>query len=128
MASSKVFIDANVLIEITLRRINQDKARKVIAKHIDGMCISALTGHLVMHFSSPSIEFSVLNAFLANYTVLELTKADFDWAFANIRGNDFEDALQLAVAVRNGCSQFITFDKKLYDTYNDLPSIAITLL
>ncbi len=31
---------------------------------------------------------------------------------------DFEDCLQLAVAVRNGCRQFITFDQKLYKKYH----------
>lgn len=81
-----------------------------------------------MHFCTDVVGLQALQAFLTDYQLLSLDQADFDWAFANVRNDDFEDALQLAVAVRNGCEQFITFDKGLFETYKDLPGITIKLL
>jgi predicted nucleic acid-binding protein len=36
--------------------------------------------------------------------------------------------LQLAVAIRNGCTQFVTFDKTLATAYSDLLTIKTRLL
>lgn len=128
MASNRVFVDANVLLEIILARSNGIKARRAIAENSGSLFASTLTGHLVMHFCTDVVGLQALQAFLTDYQLLSLDQADFDWAFANVRNDDFEDALQLAVAVRNGCKQFITFDKGLFETYKDLPGITIKLL
>jgi predicted nucleic acid-binding protein len=69
-----------------------------------------------------------LRSFLGDYTILPLDESDFEWAFTNMRNPDYEDALQLAVAIRNGCSKFATFDKDLVTTYKNLPQIKTQLL
>jgi predicted nucleic acid-binding protein len=126
--ANTIFLDANVLLEIVLGRDKEVAARKFIESNDENLCISTLTAHLVVHFGKSIVTLPVLRKLLADYTVLSLDNADFEWAFTNIRGADFEDALQIAVAVRNGCSELVTFDKNLASTYRHLPSIRTKLL
>jgi predicted nucleic acid-binding protein len=128
MPAESLFLDANILLEIILSRPNEKLARELLEKQDEEVYISALTAHLVVHFGQPIVSLPILRGFLADYTVLELTNTDFEWAFSNTRNKDFEDALQLAVAIRNGCTQFVTFDKTLATTYSDLLTIKTRLL
>jgi predicted nucleic acid-binding protein len=127
-SADQFYLDSNVLLEIILDRPNQDRARKFIEAHLDNLFISTLTAHLIVHFGQKIVTLDVLSKFLSDYTILTLDSTDFDWAFNNARNQDFEDALQLSVGIRNGCNQFITFDKKLVKTYEDLPIIKTILL
>lgn len=122
-----VFFDANVLIEIVDNRKLLKKAVALIKASSDKAAVSALTAHLVMYFGSKTRPLGLLQHFLSDFIMLPLEQTDFDWAFANNRNVDFEDTLQLAVAIRHGCDRFITFDKKLYRDYRDLPSIRLEL-
>jgi predicted nucleic acid-binding protein len=122
------FLDANILLEIILERSNQSRAKSFLESNNENLYISALTAHLVTHFGQSIVELPILRQFLGDYSILELEARDFEWAFTNIQNNDYEDALQLAVAIRNGCSQFITFDKALVKTYKYLSSIEVRLL
>ena len=126
--NNPIFLDANVLIEVILARRQAPAARAFLAENSSNLHISALSAHLIVHFGKSIVELPVLRKFLADYTILPLMDADFDWAFNNIRGDDYEDALQLAVAIRSGCYKFITLDKNLAKIYQDLPSISVKLL
>lgn len=128
MTASKAFLDANLLIEIILARKQAKLARELIEKHRGQLYISALTAHLVVHFGQRIVDLPMLREFLADYNVLALEDADFEWAFMNVRGRDFEDALQLAVAIRNGCDTFFTLDSSLAATYKKLPAIKVALV
>jgi len=123
-----LFLDANVLLEIVLGRKKEATVRKLIESHSEFLFISALTAHLVVHFGQTIVDLSVMRKFLSDYTILSLEPVDFEWAFSNIRNRDFEDALQLAVAIRNGCNKFITLDKTLAASYKDLLPIQTQLL
>jgi predicted nucleic acid-binding protein len=127
MPTNNVFLDANILLEIILDRANARPARKLLNDVPAQPCISALTAHLVVHFGKNLVDMPVLRHFLQDYTVLPLEEKDFEWAFVNMRGTDFEDALQLAVAIRNGSDTFFTFDKNLVKNYKSLPTIRIQL-
>lgn len=127
MANS-IFFDANVLIEIIGRRSNEPAARAILARYATKGAISTLTGHLVIHFGKKDKALSALKAFLSDYQLLALEPVDFEWAFNNIRDDDSEDSLELAVAIRNGCDRFLTFDKVLYKNYKSLPSISVELI
>lgn len=126
--TSKTFLDANVLLEIILGRSKQSIARQSLEIAPENLKISALTAHLVMHFGTAVADLPVLREFLADYEILDLSAADIEWAFNNARNNDFEDALQLAVAIRNGCNEFVTFDRQLQKDYASLPIINIKVL
>lgn len=112
LTANQIAIDTNVLLEILLERDHQQMAEEFLLKqHASNLNISALTAHLVMHFGSNFHKQDVLRQFLSDYRMLALKSVDFDWAFNNAQGKDFEDALQLDVAIRNGCKKFVTFDK-----------------
>jgi predicted nucleic acid-binding protein len=123
-----MYLDANILLEIILGRPNEKSARKLLEEQSDEIFISTLTAHLVTHFGISIVDLPILRAFLADYTILNLEANDFEWAFTNARDSDFEDALQLAVAIRNGCEEFVTFDKHLAELYKDLIQIKVTLI
>ncbi len=125
IADNGTFLDANILLEIILDRGRSQVARNLLRKHSGGLVISALTAHLVVHFGQALVDLPILRRFLGDYTVLSLEAADFEWAFVNTRDRDFEDGLQLGVAIRHSCNRFITFDKTLFGLYQNLPAIKI---
>ena len=124
----RIFIDANVLLDVVLERQNFISAAQALRELPVTPVISTLTIHLVMHFGLRERKIDILRKFLADFEVLNLDKVDAEWAFNNMRDKDFEDALQLAVAIRNGCERFVTFDAKLYKYYKDLVAIEVKLL
>jgi predicted nucleic acid-binding protein len=126
--ASSVFLDANIVLEIVLERQNQQLAKDLLSKYSDNLNISSLTAHLITYFGQKLVDLPLLRSFLEDYIILSLDSIDFEWAFNNIRNNDFEDALQLGVAIRNGCASFITFDKPLVDAYANLKNISVQLL
>lgn len=131
MGLNKVFFDANVLLSLLLKRPGNVAAENFqlnLGRDNSPIHISVLTGHLVAHFRPESISLRVIELFLSDYALLDMTQADFHWAFTNRADEDFEDALQIAIAIRNGCSEFVTFDKKLASNYSNLPTLKITLL
>ena len=76
--------------------------------------ISALTVHLLMYYGrkegSPD---SFLHRLIEQYQVLPLQPVDIAWAFEHERGTDFEDTLQVSIALRANCDGFMTLDKQL---------------
>jgi predicted nucleic acid-binding protein len=58
---------------------------------------------------------------LSENKILPLALEDYRWAVDNEQGRDFEDALQVAMAIRTGCSSFITLDANLAKRYAKLP-------
>lgn len=128
MVNEKIFLDANILLDVLFDRANHSVARDYILKNDGILHISALTAHLVTHFGLKILELNVLNQYLADYYIEDLTAQDVEWAFTNARCKDFENALQLAVAIRSGCTTFATLDKALFNTYKDLPTIKVVLL
>lgn len=128
MPSQRVFLDANVVLEVVLERSRHAAARAVMKKHAANLAISTLSAHLIVHFGSSRAGLPVLKELLTDYQLLGLEAVDFDWAFTNAQNNDFEDALQLAVAIRHGCNRFITLDVPLYKSYAELPQITVELI
>lgn len=127
-SATKLFLDANVLLEVILRRPHQSAARAVLEQATGTVYISSLTVHLVVHFGRTKFDLPVLQKFLASFEIASIGAGEVDWAFYNSRSDDFEDALQLAAAISQDCDEFITFDKGLRYTYRDLPFISIKLM
>jgi predicted nucleic acid-binding protein len=90
--------------------------------------MSALSGHLVFHFAKKDLPIADIRLMISDYDILPLTCDDFDWAHSNRRNDDFEDALQVSVAIRNGCEVFYTFDKDLAKAYKSNKLIKIILI
>ena len=125
--SDSIFLDANVLLELILDRKSKKTAEEIMRKHYGDINISTLTGHLVIYFGLKVYDLNILQQFLADFNMNSLSDTDFEWAYQNCLGNDFEDALQLAVAIRSDCDKFITFDKNLYERYKNNKQIKVEL-
>lgn len=128
MANRKIFLDANILIEILESRPKSKKVQKFLFANADRLSISSLTCHIVAYVSGKSQGLETVEEFLADYYVWSLEKDDVQWAIDNRRNEDFEDALQIAIAIRNGCSEFVTLDEQLAKTYESLPTLKIKLI
>ena len=124
-----VFLDANVVLEVILKdRPHFDEAKKFLETITDVTAISVLTVHLIMHFGRKAgIRDDLLEGIINENELLSITPEDYIWAVLNEQGKDFEDALQIATAIRNGCSSFITFDTTLAKKYTGLTMKVIAI-
>jgi predicted nucleic acid-binding protein len=120
------FVDANVLLEVILKRTRAATCEKLLSNN-ENKAISTLTLDLVMYFiERDKLAWEPVKAFLDSLNWLPIVEADAQWAFAQFRGDDFEDALQVACAIREGCTSFVTLDVSLSKKYSE--NIAIVLL
>jgi predicted nucleic acid-binding protein len=117
------FLDTSILLEITLAHRPHYAPVKQFLENVQAeTAISLLTAHLVMHFGRKAqAEDAFLHAVLHENTLIALTPDDYKWAANNEQGKDFEDTLQLATAIRSGCSSFVTLDTALAKRYAKLP-------
>ena len=121
-----IFIDANVLLEVILRRRHAKACEDLLIKD-ESKAISILSIDLVMYFLERNkLKWSPVKKFLESFIWLPITDSDAQWAFTNIKGNDFEDPLQVACAIREGCRRFVTLDIALSKRYAQ--NIAIDLI
>lgn len=118
-----VFLDANIILEIVLKDRPHFNEVVELLKYIDeDTAISMLSVHLIMHFGrKEQIEDELLEKVINENEILSLAPEDYVWAVMNESDRDFEDALQLATAIRNGCDTYVTFDQALKKAYDTLP-------
>ncbi len=118
-----VFLDTNIILEIILNdRAKFQQVRNFLEKLDDVTAISMLSVHLIMYFGrKEKANETYLNEIIDQNILLSLTSADYKWAKKNEYKKDFEDALQLAIAIRAGCDAFVTLDQDLVNSYADLP-------
>jgi len=126
MADKLVFLDANVVLESTLKdRPQKNAAQKYLAAHRS--VISPLTAHLVMYFGQKDgLRQDALTSLLKMHSYADLGTREVSWALEHCQGTDFEDALQIACALGGGAASFATLDEKLAKRYQEF--IPVTLL
>ncbi len=112
-----IFVDANVLLEVIQKRIRAKSCEQFLSND-KNKAISTLTLDLVMYFvERDKLPWEPVKSFLESFSWLPVTDADAQWAFMNFKGYDFEDALQIACAIREGCSRLVTLDRSLSKKY-----------
>ena len=124
-----VFLDANILLEIILKgRAKRLQVENFLAALSEPTAISMLSVHLIMHFGrAERANDEFLEDVIRENELLTLIPEDFVWALVNEKKKDFEDALQMAVAVRTGCKAFVTLDNNLAKAYAELPINIMTI-
>lgn len=125
----KTFFDTNVLLETILEGRKKSHVAGIVLSRAEHSYISPLTAHLYVYFAKK--EGHAVNELLKDlqsYQLTDMNSPAVQWAIKNRKNDDFEDALQIACAVLDGCDIFVTFDKNLYRDYKDLPTIEIRLL
>ena len=108
----KVFLDANILLELLFKRKRYNEVVQILYNMPDAQFYtSVLSADLVMYFVEAENQPKDLAwDFIDNYILLDITTEDTDWARKNDAG-DFEDTMQVGCALRNNCSKLVTLDK-----------------
>ena len=117
--ASKVFLDANILLDLTLKRNNHELARQVIElaeisrlQLYISTSIVHILGHYLTKFYGYEKAKELLLELLIIVTVIDMPHEVTSVAlFSKI--NDIEDALQYFTAIHHKIDYFITQDKKL---------------
>lgn len=112
-------LDVNVVMDILLGREREEVCRRYLAVRLDEeLAISSLTVSTVMYYVEKySINAAEIQRMLERYTWLPCDSSEVKWAFENYEGEDFEDALQVACALRSKCSRLATGDRSLAKKY-----------
>lgn len=101
-------------------RLKKDVAFAWMEQNKDPFCISILTTHLVLHFGiKDGLSIADIKTFLADFPKVALLPEDYATGLDILRDLDHEDALQLAMALRVGCSSIVTLEQKFARTYGD---------
>lgn len=115
----KVFLDANILLDFTLKRTGYSEARKIIQKGIDSE-LQLYTSPAVLHIASYWITKAYSGAIAKNLLItlladVQIIECDHATVLMAIHSNidDIEDALQYYAALKYNISYFISSDKKL---------------
>lgn len=123
-----ILLDATIIMELFFNRAKRPEVLRYMEEQGDKAryVTSILSTHILFYYvESKHINKAAAHAFLAQYGVLDINEADYLWARANDQ-DDFEDALQVACALRHGCQKFFTLDRKL--VRNHQKHIAVTLI
>ena len=104
------------------KRAHVDACKRIL-RNGEEKAISILSLDLVVYFlEKDKISLEPAKGFLESFVWLPVTDADAQWAFAHFKGDDYEDALQVSCAIREGCNDFVTLDKSLARKYaNTIP-------
>lgn len=106
------FVDANVILDILLRRKNWQSSLQSLVSEDKEFFISPLTVHLCYHFClNQSLDFDVISNYLGHFKILVMDKNVVALAQQRYEGKDFEDCLQASCAELAGCNEIITRDK-----------------
>lgn len=128
----KAFLDTNVLMDILMDARTEHEASLFLLQVIRSGDISGcMTTQSVIDAAyvqtqrrkTPSLSFKhAIKTVSGIVEVLSITTEDIDAANESMI-DDYEDAAQLACAIRSGCDVIVTSDKK-YQEYTDIPSFT----
>lgn len=117
--ASKIFLDANFLLDLTLKRTGFADASAVIELALEGRVQLFATPsviHITGYFTKQTYTHQqVKNLLLTLLTDVHVIDCDHATAVTAINSNmeDIEDALQYFTALRHNIEYFISNDKKL---------------
>lgn len=125
----KYCLDANFLMELLTRRDHHQACRTFLEQAAASgaeLCISVLSLDIVFYLAeSYKLPVGAAHAAVKPFKLLDVLAEDAQWALAAFDGKDLEDALQIAVALRTSCDQFITLDQALAKKYGSLIPIEL---
>jgi predicted nucleic acid-binding protein len=117
--ASKIFIDANVLLDLTLKREHFESAEKIIELMLKGEVsifvtptILHIVGYWLTKAYGSAMAKELLLTLLADINVIDIPH-EIALAALHSKIDDIEDALQYYTAIHNKIDYFISRDKKL---------------
>lgn len=129
--ASKVFVDANFLLDITLQRKNAEEANAIVQlsihKEIDLFTTPSVL-HIVCYFISKELKFSsveIKKIVLVLLNDVRIIDCDHPTTLTavNSKIEDIEDALQYYAALSHDIEYFISNDKHLKEV--SLPQLPV---
>jgi predicted nucleic acid-binding protein len=112
-----IFVDTNIVLELLLERSKQEKVLEALRNH-KGLVLSTLSVSHIMYFVEKSgVDQQTSKDLMYRFSLLSVVDQDAARAFDMYGGEDFEDALQVACAMRYGCTKFLTLDQSLAKKY-----------
>jgi len=115
----KIFLDANVLLDLTLKREFYDDSKELMKLILDRRIKAFTTSsvlHIVAHWTSkyhgPVITKEILLTLLTDITLVDISHETAVVALHS-KINDIEDALQYYTAIHHKLDYFISRDKQL---------------
>lgn len=124
-----IILDTNIVLEIlekrdryhaTIRALNRYKREK---NAVTTLTLSNVFYMTERHKSA----FMTAEKLLKTYKIVGVTPQDAEWAFGHYKGKDFEDALQVAAALREKCTVFLTIDSSLAKKYGKYLAIDLIM-
>ncbi len=117
--ASKVFLDANILLDFTLKRDNYDISKKIVELAVNGQIRALITPsivHIVGYWLSKAYGNSkakdILLTLLTDVYVIDISH-EITLNALHSKIKDMEDALQYYTAIHHKADYFITRDKDL---------------
>lgn len=128
----KVFLDANVIIDVVQNRIDfVEASSKVLQLGLDGdceLCASDITFTTVSFYARKqrTLEqlYDVLQSLRDFIDIVPSGKLAIDWALQH-KLHDFEDAVQYFSALRSGAEYIVSRNVRDYP-YDDIPVLTPT--
>ena len=124
-----IAVDANVLMELIESRRQKALVRSALAHYRlqeEKAAFSTLTlSHVFYLAEAHKVPLKRVEKLTAVYSIYDVTRADVDWALGHYNGKDFEDALQVAAAIREKCTVFLTLDAPLAKKYGKFLKIEL---
>ena len=117
--ASKIFLDANIILDFTLQRAAFAEAKQLIQKGIDGeiqLYTTPAVLHIVSYWLTKAYSSTVAKQLMITLlTDVHVIDCDHATSLMAINSNfdDIEDALQYYTALKNNVDYFISSDKKL---------------
>src|ERR1039458_9446080 len=119
----RVFLDANVLLEILLNRARAAKCESLIRDPSNEYAISALTVHIVWYMAERNrLQTEQIDELLSVWIILPVNEQSVKLARGRYDKKDFEDCLQAACAELRNFDEIVTIDKNFHShSHTTLP-------
>ncbi len=106
---ARVYLDANIFIDIT-----RDRGNKKLAEKLDQhtVYISPLSVHILFYSYKTKVPNQWADHAVSSFKIIDLTKSILKKALGGPTA-DLEDNIQLYSAAEAGCDVFLTSDEKL---------------
>ena len=109
---SRVFLDANILLEILLDRKLASKCKSLASDPANEYGISALSVHIVWYVAEKyNLPTQLVDDLLSVWALLPVTNETAQLSRNRYDGKDFEDCMQAACAELGHYDEIVTIDK-----------------
>jgi len=118
--ASKVFLDANILLDLTLGRPGVETAKKIIKAGIEGklrLFTSPSIIHIISFYTTKSFNINltrrIILTLMNDVQVIDADHQTVQTALSNTSWSDLEDSIQYHTAMSHKIDFFLSGDKKL---------------